>query len=71
MENAKAIVDEGHLVGLRLDTSLKDDQLKGLTVDKIKEELEKEATIISEALGVNPKCRIIKLFIKHNSEYIY
>jgi len=70
LENAKAIVDEGHLVGLRLNTNLKDDQLKSLTVDKIKEELEKEATIISEALGVNPKFLRLPFDLDKNDKYL-
>ncbi len=44
-------------MGLRLDTNLNADQLKGLSVDKIKEELEKEASVISDAIDVNPKCK--------------
>jgi len=70
LEFAKAIIDEGHLIGLHVDPSLTEKQLKSLSVDKIKEELENEANIIYKALGVNPKFLRLPYNLDKNANYL-
>eukprot|EP00833_Pecoramyces_ruminatium_P009796 jgi/Orpsp1_1/1183828/evm.model.c7180000086866.1 len=55
LEVSKKIIENGNIVGLQLDTSLETDKIKNMKVNEIKDELEKEAEIIKDALNVNPK----------------
>jgi len=52
---SKSIIENGNIVGLQLDKTLDTEKIKNMKVSEIKEELEKEAKIIKDALNVNPK----------------
>lgn len=52
LDIAKKIVEYGHVIGLRLEPSVKPTEL---SESELKAELEKEAKIINDKLGVNPR----------------
>jgi peptidoglycan/xylan/chitin deacetylase (PgdA/CDA1 family) len=52
---SKSIIENGNIIGLQFDKTLDTEKIKNMKVSEIKEELEKEAKIIKDALNVNPK----------------
>jgi len=69
-EIAKVIVEDGHTIGLSLDTNLQQEKLNNLSVKEIKEELDKEAKIIKEITGVNPKFLRLPYELDKNNNYL-
>jgi len=55
LEISKKIIENGNIVGLQLESSLDSEKIKNMKVNELKEELEKEAKVIKDALNVNPK----------------